>query len=96
MNLEDRIVSEFKGLLKGQRLTPRQRQLVAEIAADFALLYTNAASGIWTEAQVRRQKALLDQQLAALKSIGVARAQALFYKALNLATSALVTAIVAA
>lgn len=93
MNLADEITRQFKALLKGQRLTPRQRQLAAEIAADFALLYTNAASGAWAPERVKRQQALLNQQLAALKSMGLARASAIFYKAVRIAVGVVFDAV---
>lgn len=95
MSLEDQIVAEFKDLAKGVRLKPREREIVAEIASDAAQLQANAMSGLWDEGTVKREKAQLNAQLAALKSIGGARAVKLFWQAFNIAVGVITKAVVA-
>ena len=95
MRLATETVAEFRKLIDGAKLTVRERQLLAEIAADAAALHGYATLGLWTPARVARQKAHLDAQLSGLKSIGHARATRLFWKAFNIALAVVTKAILA-
>ena len=96
MNLADEILAQVKTLLRGERLTPRQRQILAELTADTAELYVNTASGAWDAKRVARNKAQLDAQVLGLKSIGAAKAAKVYWRAVNLAIAALGKAILLA
>ena len=94
MRLATETVAEFRKLIDGAKLTVRERQLLAEIAADAAALHGYATLGLWTPARVARQKRHLDGQLSGLKSIGHARATRLFWKAFDIAVSVLTRAVI--
>ena len=95
MRLATETVAEFRKLIDGAKLTVRERQLLAEIAADAAALHGYATLGLWTPARVARQKRHLDGQLAGLKSIGHARAVKTFWRAFDLALGIVTRAILA-
>lgn len=96
MSLETEILAAWKDLTKSFRLSPVEKRLVAQVAADAAELHIEVLGGTMTAAAAGKEKAQLDAQLANLKSIAGARAQRLFWQAFNTAASVITKAILAA
>lgn len=89
MSLASETLTQFKTLIKGNRLTRDEQRILAAVAADAASLQVQVMSGAITPAKAARERKQLDAQLSSIRSIGGARAQKVFWQAFDLAFTAL-------